>query len=128
MRRAGSNLQAVWRYHRHMVILHGILPIKLSRRDEALTLARALSDATQAEGGCVSHEFYVGLRDPNKLILLQEWEDMRAFAKHFDTEHMRVFMAALPELLAGNVQTRLYTVQTPPELAGSEPEPPPIIH
>ena len=110
-----------------MVIVHGIIPVKPSRRDEALTLAREVSAATQAEAGCVSYEFYVGLRDPNTLIVLQEWESLEALSKHFDTEHMRVFMAALPEVLAGHVLTRRYTVQDQPEQAVSE-EPSPIIH
>ncbi len=109
-----------------MILVHGILPIKPSRRDEALTLAREVSEATQAEAGCVSYEFYVGVRDPNTLILLQEWENMEALSKHFESEHMRVFMDALPDVLAGHVLTRRYTVQAQPEQAGSEP--PPIIH
>ena len=110
-----------------MIIVHGIIPIKPARRDEALTLAHEVSEATQAETGCVSYEFYVGLRDPNTLVLLQEWENMEALSKHFHTEHVRVFMAALPELLDGQVQTRQYAVQPPPEQARPH-QPPPIIH
>lgn len=108
-----------------MIIVHGIIPIKASRRDEALTLAREVTEATQAEAGCVSYEFYIGLRDPNTLILLQEWESMEALSKHFRTEHTRTFMEALPEVLAGNVLTRRYAVQAQGE---EERPPPPIIH
>ena len=112
-----------------MIIVHGIIPIKASRRDEALTLARAVSEATQEEAGCVSYEFYIGLRDPNTLILLQEWESMEALSRHFRTEHTRTFMAALPEVLAGNVLTRRYAVQAQGDGEGAEERPqPPIIH
>ena len=52
---------------------------------------------------------------------------MEALSKHFHTEHVRVFMAALPELLDGQVQTRQYAVQPPPEQARPH-QPPPIIH
>ena len=113
---------------RAMIIVHGIIPIKSAHRDKALDLAREMSAATRTEAGCISYEFYVGLRDPNTLILLQEWENMEALAGHLRTEHMKVFLDELPNVLAGQVMTRRYQVQAEPEPA-KEPEPsPPIIH
>ena len=121
-----------------MIIVHGIIPIKPSRRDEALDLARAMAEATQAEAGCISYEFYVGLRDPNTLILLQEWESAQALTGHFRTKHTRVFLDELPKVLAGDVLTRRYAVQnaassdSPDAAASRKPAPrdeePPIIH
>ncbi|MCE2424413.1 MAG: antibiotic biosynthesis monooxygenase [Pseudomonadales bacterium] len=113
-----------------MIIVHGIIPIKANQRDKALSLAREMSDATQTESGCISYEFYVGLRDPNTLILLQEWENMEALAGHLRTEHMKVFLDELPDVLAGQVHTRRYAVQSEPEPADKpQPEPSqPIIH
>lgn len=117
-----------------MIVVHGLIPIKPGHREEALTLARTVSEATQAEAGCVSYEFYVGLRDPNTLILLQEWESERALDNHFRTEHVRAFMDAIPELLAGKVLTRRYTILDVADETGaaqgagaSRPRPP-IIH
>ncbi len=113
-----------------MIIVHGIIPIKPNQRDKALSLAREMSDATRTENGCISYEFYVGLRDPNTLILLQEWENMDALAGHLRTEHMKVFLDELPDVLAGQVHTRRYAVQSESEPAEKpEPEPSqPIIH
>ena len=122
------------RYDGRMIVVHGIIPIKPAHRDEALTLARALSEATQAEAGCVSYEFYVGLRDPNTLILLQEWKSSAALANHFRTDHVREFMDALPQMLSGKVLTRRYAVREMEAELGDDanidgpPEPPPIIH
>ena len=111
-----------------MIIVHGIIPIKPNQRDKALSLAREMSDATRTENGCISYEFYVGLRDPNTLILLQEWENMEALAGHLRTEHMKVFLDELPDVLAGQVHTRRYAVQSEPEPA-NKPEPSqPIVH
>lgn len=113
-----------------MIIVHGVIPIKEAERDKALDLARVMSEATRTEDGCISYEFYVGLRDPNTLILLQEWENMEALAGHLRTEHMKVFLDELPNVLAGQVLTRRYAVQAEPdEKPAKEPEsPPPIIH
>ena len=111
-----------------MIIVHGIIPIKAAQRDRALDLAREMSAATRTEDGCISYEFYVGLRDPNTLILLQEWENMDALAGHLRTEHMKVFLDELPNVLAGQVMTRRYAVQAEPEPAKEPDSPPPIVH
>ena len=111
-----------------MIIVHGIIPIKPAQRDKALDLAREMSEATRTEDGCISYEFYVGVRDPNTLILLQEWENMEALTGHLRTEHMKAFLDELPNVLAGQVMTRRYAVQSEPEPAGRSQAPPPIIH
>ena len=111
-----------------MVIVHGVIPIKPACREQALSLAREVSAATRNEAGCVSYEFYVGLTDPNKLILLQEWESIEALSSHFHTAHTRAFLDALPDVLAGKVHTRRYTVQEAPAPARQPEAPPPIIH
>ena len=74
------------------------------------------------------------MRDPNTLILLQEWESARALDNHFRTEHVRAFMDAIPKVLAGKVLTRRYTIldvadeTDSAKEAGAERSRPPIIH
>lgn len=94
-----------------MIIVHGIIPIKPDRREEALQLARDMSEATQTEDGCVSYDFYVGLRDPYTLVLLQEWDSVEAWMGHFRTAHMKAFLDELPHVVDGEIITRRYAVQ-----------------
>lgn len=94
-----------------MIIVHGIIPIKPDRREEALQLARDMSEATQTEEGCVSYDFYVGLRDPYTLVLLQEWDSVEAWMEHFRTAHMKAFLDELPHVVDGEIITRRYAVQ-----------------
>ncbi|MGA1674910.1 MAG: putative quinol monooxygenase, partial [Pseudomonadales bacterium] len=89
-----------------MIIVHGIIPLRPDTRDQALAMARRMAEATQAEPGCIAYDFYVGLGDPNRLLLFQEWESMEALAAHFETPHMDQFMRELPHVLAGEIQTR----------------------
>ena len=56
-----------------MIIVHGSIPILADSRERALELARRMVDATRTEAGCISYDFYVGLSDPNTLMLFQEW-------------------------------------------------------
>ena len=79
-----------------MIIVHGSIPILADSRERALELARRMVDATRTEAGCISYDFYVGLSDPNTLMLFQEWESMEALMGHFQTEHMEEFLRELP--------------------------------
>ena len=65
---------------------------------------------TQAEEGCLTYRFFVGLNDPNTLMLFQEWDSAEALEAHFETAHMASFLEALPTIVAGDIQTRRYAV------------------
>ena len=103
-----------------MIIVHGTFPVKPDVREEALQLMKRMSVASKAEAGCISYEFYVGLSDPNTLMLFQEWESVEALQDHFETEHMEEFLKVLPDVLDGEVSTRRYEVRSPEEMAGEE--------
>lgn len=104
-----------------MIIVHGTFPVKAELRDQAIDLMRDMAVASQAEDGCISYEFYVGLTDPNSLLLFQEWETVEALQSHFETTHMEVFLKQLPEVLDGEVSTRRYEVRSPAELIDELP-------
>ena len=99
-----------------MIIVHGTFPVKADLRDEALTLMREMALVSKEEEGCISYEFYVGLSEPNRLLLFQEWESVDALQKHFETKHMEAFMKQLPTLLDGEVSTKRYEVRVPGEV------------
>ena len=56
-----------------MIIVQGVFPLKAESRQDALELMDKMSVASRAEDGCISYEFYIGLSDPNRLLLFQEW-------------------------------------------------------
>lgn len=109
-----------------MIIVHGTFPVKGDSRDQALKLMRRMAIGSRAEVGCISYEFYIGLSDPNTLLLFQEWESVEALQGHFDTEHMEEFLKLLPKVLDGEVSTRRYEVRSSNEMleehGDSEPE------
>jgi len=99
-----------------MIIVHGTFPVKPELRDDALELMQHMAVASRAEYGCISYEFYIGLTDPNTLLLFQEWESVEALQGHFETNHMEEFLRHLPDVLDGEVATRRYEVKTSDEL------------
>ena len=114
--------------NKHVIIVHGTIPIRPDAREQALQLARHMADATRLELGCISYDFYVGLSDPNTLMLFQEWESMEALMGHFQTDHMEEFLQALPELVSGEITTKRYAVQSVDEEEIVPQESPPTIH
>ncbi len=112
-----------------MIIVHGTIPVRPDCREEALSLARRMADATRDEIGCISYDFYIGLADPNTLMLFQEWESMEALMGHFQTEHMDEFLKVLPSVVAGEITTKRYAVQSVDENQSVPKENlPPTIH
>ena len=98
-----------------MIIVHGTFPVKPELRDEALELMKDMSQVTRSEPGCVSYEFFIGLSDPDTLLLYQEWETVEALQDHYETKHMEEFIGQLPDILNGEVSTKRYEVRTPGE-------------
>ena len=74
-----------------MIIVQGSIPVRPECRDQALSMAKNMVEASRLELGCVSYDFYVGLADPNTLMLFQEWESLDALQSHFETKHMDEF-------------------------------------
>jgi quinol monooxygenase YgiN len=111
-----------------VILVHGTIPIRPDCREEALKLARGMNDATRAEPGCISYDFYVGLSDPNTLMLFQEWESMEALMRHFQTPHMEEFLRVLPTVVSGEIITRRYAVQSVDDDEADGTDPSPIVH
>jgi len=111
-----------------VIIVHGTIPVRPDCREQALKLARGMAEATRAEPGCISYDFYVGLSDPNTLMLFQEWESMEALMRHFQTSHMEEFLRALPTVVSGEIITRRYAVQSVDDDNEDTATATPVIH
>ena len=67
---------------------------------------------SRQESGCITYEFYVGLSNPNLVLLFQEWSSVEALESHWETDHMKTFLGQLPQILDGEVATRRYEVRS----------------
>jgi quinol monooxygenase YgiN len=95
-----------------MIVIAGQVAVRPERRSEAVAAALAMAEATRRENGCISYRFSSDLADPNTILIFEEWESEDALGRHFQTEHMRVFRATLPQLLAGPATVKRYVVQS----------------
>ena len=93
-----------------MIVIAGSVQVKPERRADAVRAAVRMAEATRAEAGCLTYRFSTDLVDPNRVYIFEEWENEEALGRHFASPHMAEFQGALPQVLAGGVEIRRYTV------------------
>ena len=45
-------------------------------------------DAIRAEDGCIRYDYYLSEKDPNELLLIEQWETKEKQQIHIDQPHM----------------------------------------
>jgi quinol monooxygenase YgiN len=74
--------------------------VRPDKRDEFIAAARAQIVETRKEPGCIAYDFYESQTEPNTFVFNERWKSREAIDAHFQTEHIRKFMAALPACVA----------------------------
>ncbi len=86
-----------------MLVVAGTITFDPARQAEMIAATRRVSEATRAEEGCLSYEFFADLTEAGRLHLFEEWEEERHLLAHFETPHLAEFYQ---ELQASNVTSR----------------------
>lgn len=93
-----------------MIIVNGHLTIDPAQRDTALAAIADAVAATRAETGNVDYRFSADLADPDRINMVEIWEDQAAIDAHMGTEHLAAFMAAIGPCVAGSVSITSYDI------------------
>lgn len=93
-----------------MIIVNGHLTIDPAQRDAAEAAIADAVAATRAEPGNVDYRFSADLADPNRINMVEIWEDQAAIDAHMGTEHLAAFMAAIGPCVAGSVSITSYDI------------------
>lgn len=78
------------------------------REAELLEVLGELVEPTRAEPGCRLYELWRNREDPAELTFVEEWSSDEALAAHAGSEHIARARGRYPELIAGEVDLRLY--------------------
>ena len=69
--------------------------IKNDKIGEFLKLAAGLvEDTRKKDSGCIRYELVQDLKNPQLLIMLEEWDSQEALNSHMNSEHFKEVMAA----------------------------------
>uniref|UniRef100_A0A7S2YQD0 ABM domain-containing protein n=1 Tax=Entomoneis paludosa TaxID=265537 RepID=A0A7S2YQD0_9STRA len=70
--------------HVHVTVTKDVPPEKQS---EWLAMAETLAEETWKEDGCVSYNFVRSNENPNRFVIVEEWESQSKLDAHFSTPH-----------------------------------------
>ncbi len=70
--------------------------------------AAAMQQASRAEDGCRTYTYAHDAEDAGLIRVYEEWESREALSRHFETEHMKAWRAALAEVGAHARDIRLF--------------------
>ncbi|OAI40427.1 hypothetical protein AYO38_01010 [bacterium SCGC AG-212-C10] len=95
-----------------MIVISGSIPINPAMREEAMKTAAWMSEQSEGEEGCNRYRFAFDVRDPNLMVLVEEWASEEALAAHFTSAHMAEFQKAIPGLVGGAPSITRYEVSS----------------
>jgi quinol monooxygenase YgiN len=93
-----------------MIVICGTVPIDVTKKEAALAAMKKMSEASEAEEGCLSYRFYVNPWDVSQVLIFEEWEDDAALQAHFQTPHMAEFNQQIPKYVTGEMAIKRYEV------------------
>lgn len=56
-------------------------------------------DAIRAEDGCIKYDYYLSEKDPNELLLIEQWESKQHQQTHIAQPHMALLRELKPEYI-----------------------------
>jgi quinol monooxygenase YgiN len=82
----------------------------IGRRNELVELLRRSEQAAGAEPGCRRYTFSAALSDPDRFVLVSEWDSQEALDAHYGSREFAAFQFDLDGLLARPSEMTAYSV------------------
>ncbi|WP_029450690.1 putative quinol monooxygenase [Clostridium algidicarnis] len=70
---------------------------KEGKVESILELSKELVKETLKENGCIKYEMYQDIKDPNVLIMIEEWETIEDLNSHMASEHFKRIVPKIGE-------------------------------
>jgi quinol monooxygenase YgiN len=81
-----------------MIIVTGSFIAKEGQIETALELSLAHVARSRLEAGCMLHAVHVDAENPNRLVFLEEWDNMAMLKAHFKVPECVAFASRITEL------------------------------
>lgn len=91
-----------------MIVVSAVLKTADGKRDEVEQIFKKTIPKFLADPGTIDYGIHRAINDPNKLLVLEKYEDMDAFNAHSSSDHFKEMGRALGALLAGRAEVELY--------------------
>src|SRR6202162_1639827 len=86
-----------------------------SGQSDALGAAlAALVEPTRLEAGCLNYDLHRSVDDADVSFVYENWRSPEGFDAHMLSEHLQAFLKATPDLVAGNIDLRRFSMISSP--------------
>jgi quinol monooxygenase YgiN len=69
-------------------------------KEEAMRQAvLSVVEPTRKEAGCVQYDLHVHAAEPGRFVFYENWTSDEALAQHSASDHLKIFRAAIADLL-----------------------------
>ena len=83
-----------------VILVTGAITAREQTYDEVLRLSRKHVQRSRAEPGCLSHDVYVDIDEPLRLVFIEQWVDRDALLAHFSVPASSDFVQQVSVLAA----------------------------
>ena len=83
-----------------MIVIVVKQPVRAKYADEWPALVKEFTEATRAEPGNISFDWYRSPEDPNLWVGVEVFQDEAAGQVHVESEHFKAAVAQMPQWLA----------------------------
>jgi quinol monooxygenase YgiN len=97
-------------YVAYMIVVTARLQTTDDKRDDFVRVVQAMCEASRREPGCQGYRLYEDTEQPNRYLILEEWDDDAALQQHFTEAHTGEFMGKVFGLVVGESDAAFHTV------------------
>lgn len=94
-----------------MIIVRAMMKVKPGFKDIFRVETETLIKLTRSEEGCLSYNLYLDADNPDNLVMLEFWKDMKSLDSHMASEHFIAFGKAISKYLDGEIDINKYEAQ-----------------
>ena len=80
-----------------MIRVNCFLQTKPGRREEALEAAKALTEETLKQEGCIAYDIFESATRPGVMLFCETWRDQKTLDDHCASEPFKKYVAVLTE-------------------------------
>ncbi|MCG8413059.1 MAG: antibiotic biosynthesis monooxygenase [Pseudomonadales bacterium] len=97
-----------------MVIVLGSVEIDENSLEQALELSQAHVNRSRQEPGCLSHGVHIDGEHGNRLVFIEQWQDMDALQQHFRVPESGEFVRELGKYATSDPELKIYNASEVP--------------
>ncbi|MGN0236614.1 MAG: putative quinol monooxygenase [Lepagella sp.] len=78
-----------------MIRLNCFIRVKADKKEEVLTAAQALTEASLRQDGCVAYDIFTSATRPDVMMICETWKDQSTLDLHTASEEFKKYVSEI---------------------------------